>query len=87
MFPLQAVSARLTELVIESDDRIAEESGWRGVSSKYYSVEQEHYQETVSLLDWLGLCTRSSRPDTSGRHHAKLARHGWGATIDARKAE
>jgi hypothetical protein len=50
MFPIEAVSAHLAELVSDSRDRIAEQSGWLGVSRKYYSVEQEHHLEMISLL-------------------------------------
>lgn len=50
MFPLEAVSAYLTELVSDSHERIAEQSEWWGVSRKYYSVEQEHHLEKISLL-------------------------------------
>jgi hypothetical protein len=50
MFPIQSVAARLIDLVRESDERIAEHSGWWGVPRKYYSVEQEHHLEMISLL-------------------------------------
>jgi hypothetical protein len=50
MFPVEAVSSHLAQLVSDSYDRITEQSGWWGVSRKYYSVEQEHHLEMISLL-------------------------------------
>jgi hypothetical protein len=50
MFPVQSVERSLVNLVAESEEAIAEQSGWWGVSRKYYSVEQEHHLEMISLL-------------------------------------
>lgn len=50
IFPLESVASSLGGLVTDSYKAIADRSGWWGVSRKYYSVEQEHEMEKISLL-------------------------------------
>jgi len=50
IFPLESVASSLGGLVTDSYKAISERSGWWGVSRKYYSVEQEHEMEMISLL-------------------------------------
>jgi hypothetical protein len=50
IFPLDEVVRNLTDLLRASDNAIAEQAGPWGVSREYYSVEQEHRLEMVSML-------------------------------------
>lgn len=50
IFPLDSVARGLAYLVSASDETIADRSGWWGVYRKYYSVEQEHHIEVITLL-------------------------------------
>jgi hypothetical protein len=50
IFPLESVANNMGELVANSFRAISEQSGWYGVARRYYSDEQEHYMQKISLL-------------------------------------
>lgn len=75
MFPLESVASSLADLAASSYESIAERSGWWGVSRKYYSVEQEHHMEMISLLIGSGFVLAQVAITQTAALAKKLSQH------------